>query len=309
MSANSRKIAPGLGLLLVLAAAVPFPVAAEEQDMAENPRLSLQVVEVIHYCADVDASLAFYSERLGWSVIWQAPGNLAVLDAGGAYQAVLVAARWSSKWEEGQAVPPPLLSLQSQDLAADLEILAARGLPGIVVQGDPEDMLFASIPFVEGLELFAWQDSEPGGASKVAEEYRKRGGTERRYKLGECIYFVDDIAPAMSLLMEKLGFTVKEQHGEVYTALHIGEGPVVGLFDLPALLRQPVFSPGPGRTRLFFECPDLDAEHARQEAAGALPGEVFREPDGLAWFSTGDPDGNPITFWRFSPPAADAPAG
>ena len=150
MATYSRIFAPGLALLALLAA-VPRPVAAEEQTMADNPRLSLQVVEVLHYCADVDASLAYYTERLGWSVIWQAPGNLAVLDAGGAYQVVLVAAKWSHKWEKGQAVPPPLLSLQSQDLAADLEILAERGLPGIVVQGDPADMLFASIPFVDCL--------------------------------------------------------------------------------------------------------------------------------------------------------------
>lgn len=270
--------------------------------METKSQLSLQVVELLHYCQDVDASTAFYTDRLGWGLIWQAPGNLAVLDAGGAYQVVLIAAKWVPGWGEGHPVPAPRLSLQSQNLAADLRILRERGLPEIELQGDPKDMLFANIPFVENKQFFAWQDGQAASATKSVEDYRARGGGSQLYSLGECVFFMDDIGAALGYLMEKFGFRVKEQHGEVFTALQIGDGPVVGLFDMPTLLKQPVFSPGTVRTRLFLECPDIQAEHARQAASGAKPGELHSEADGLGWFSTADPDGTAMTFWQFSPP-------
>ena len=65
--------------------------------------LTLQVVEVLHYAADVDRSIEFYERRLGWPVIWRSPGNMAMLDAGGAYQLTLVAAKWAPDWAAGSA--------------------------------------------------------------------------------------------------------------------------------------------------------------------------------------------------------------
>ena len=57
----------------------------------------------------------------------------------------------------------------------------------------------------------------------------------------------------------------------------------------------------PARVRLFLECPDIQAERARQEAGGAGPGELQSNDDGLSWFSTADPDGNLLTFWQYAP--------
>jgi hypothetical protein len=55
--------------------------------------------------------------------------------------------------------------------------------------------------------------------------------------------------------------------------------------------------------RLFLECPDIGAEHQRQEEGGAAPGELRSSTDGLSWFSTADPDGNLLTFWQYTPPS------
>lgn len=268
--------------------------------MAQTSELTLQVAELIHYCADVDAAVRFYRDRLRWRLVHEAPGNLALFDVAGVYRLALLPARWAEDWQTADGLPAPLLSLESRDLHADRQLLAQRGMPELEVDGTAETMLRLTIPLTDGLRLFAWQDSA-GTGSGWEDSATAGGGGNARYALGECVYFVDAKEQAQTLLTDKLGFLVKFTHGSVYTALAIGDGPVVGLFDLPLLQRAPVFSPGPVRTRLFLECHDLQAEHRLQLEYGAAPGEVVLATDGLRWFSTADPDHNLMTFWQYKP--------
>lgn len=254
---------------------------------------------MLHYAADVDKSIEFYEQRLGWPVIWRAPGNMAMLDAGGVYQLTLVAAKWAPDWAEGAAVPGPQLALESKDLKADVALLESRGLSGLELGGDPASMLTSALTDPAGIELFVWQDTTDAPATRVVEEYNARRKPTPLYSLGECLFFVDDLASAERFYTETLGFAVHTRHGDVFTGLKRGDGPVLGLYYWTRWWEQPAPETPPAPVRLFLECPDIAAEHARQQSGGAEPGELQASNDGLRWFSNADPDGNVMTFWQF----------
>lgn len=269
--------------------------------MDTEQNLSLQVIEVLHYAADVDQAIEFYRDQLGWPVIWQSPGNMAMLDAGGVYQLTLVAAKWTPGWQNGQSVPGPQLALESQDLKADLALLEERGLTGLEIGGDPASMLTSAITDPAGIELFVWQDTTDAPATKVVEQYKATRQGAPLYSLGECLFFVDEMAECERFYTRTLGFEITDRHGEVFTSMQRADGPVLGLYHWPHWWEQPVTGDPPARVRLFLECPDIAAEHARQLAGGAAPGELNANEDGLSWFSTADPDGNLLTFWQYAP--------
>lgn len=270
---------------------------------AESDGLTLQIVEVLHFAADVDKTIQFYEEQLGWPVIWRSPGNMAMLDAGGVYQLTVVAAKWLPDWAEGAPVPGPQLALESKDLKADVALLASRGLSGLAIGGDPASMLTSALTDPAGIELFVWQDTTDAPATKVVEEYNAQHKPEPIYSLGECLFFVDDMAAAERFYTETLGFQVHNRHGEVFTGLRRGDGPILGIYHWPRWWEQPVPEAPPAPVRLFLECPNIDEERARQQSGGANPGEMKSSPGGLKWFSTSDPDGNLLTFWQFRPPS------
>jgi|GEM_PF-2295922 len=265
--------------------------------------LTLQVIEVLHYAAGVDEAIEFYRDKLGWPVIWQSPGNMAMLDAGGVYQLTLVAAKWTPGWERGQPVPGPQLALESRDLKADAALLRARGLADVEVGGDPASMLTSAISDPAGIELFVWQDTTDAPATKVVEEYKAGRQGAPLYSLGECLFFIDDMAAGERFYTGTLGFEITDRHGEVFSQMRRAGGPVLGIYHWPRWWEQPVSGDPPARVRLFLECPDIAAEHARQLAGGAAPGELHDNQGGLSWFSTADPDGNLLTFWQYAPPA------
>jgi catechol 2,3-dioxygenase-like lactoylglutathione lyase family enzyme len=274
-----------------------------DQPGAQAAELTLQVVEVLHYAADVDKAIEFYEEKLGWPVIWRSPGNMAMLDAGGVYQLTIVAAKWAPDWAEGGPVPRPQLALESKDLRADIALLESRGLTGLSIGGDPASMLTSAIMDPAGIELFVWQDTTDAPATKVVEEYNAQRKPAPLYSLGECLFFVEDMAAAERFYTETLGFQVHNRHGEVFAGLRRGAGPILGLYHWPRWWEQPVPDAPPAPVRLFLECPDIAAEHQRQNEGGAAPDELRSSNDGLSWFSTADPDGNLMTFWQYTPPS------
>jgi len=274
--------------------------------MTDSPDLTLQVAEIIHYSADIPAAIEYYHGQLGWPLVIQMGDNLAVLDAGGAYQLTVVTAAWTPDWEPGKPVPGPQLSLESTDLAADCALLEQRGLAGLEIGGDPVNMPALDIPGPENLALFTWQDLQAKPGPSAIEKHRAQQKPEDvLYTLGECLLFVEDLPAAESFFIDKLGFSVKERHEDLFTALRRGEGPVVGVYHRPRWWEAPDELPVMP-VRLFLECPDLKAEHARQVAAGANPGAIKEKGAGLSWFSSTDPDGNTITFWQFKPTTSDS---
>jgi len=269
--------------------------------MVARHELSLQIVEVLHYSLDVDKSVGFYEGKLGWPVIWQSPGNLAIIDAGGAYQVTVVAAQWIPGWKDGDPIPAPKLAMESQDLASDKAVLTERKLHGLVISGDPASMLTMEIADPEGFQIFVWQDSAGAGATKMVEDYKAESQPPARYTLGECLFFVVDMPGAEKFYTDKLGFSVRSRHGEAFTGLSRKDGPVLGLYDSTKWWDSDSAVPA-GTVRLFLECPDISAEHVRLNAAGAAPGTLCDSGDGLRWFSVADPDGNTMTLWQYESP-------
>ena len=268
--------------------------------MATNHSHTLAVVEILHYSSDVDAAAEFYQGKLGWPLIWQFKGSLAGFDAGGAYLLTLVAAKFVDGWKEGSVVPVPRLSLQSKDLQADSTVLAARGLAALEISGEPATMLSADLLTIEGIELFIWQEGEGSPATKVVEEYRAKRQPEAIYSLGECVFFVNDKPKAEAFFTAKLGFEVTGNHGDVFCAMQLNGGPILGLYDWPEWWEKPDKDAAPAATRLFLEAPELAKEHSRQVEAGVNPGGLKQNGSGLQWFSIADPDGNTITLWQYS---------
>lgn len=265
--------------------------------------LTLQIVEMIHYGLDVESSVAFYRDRLGWPVVWHSPGNVAILDAGGAYILVVCAAKWSKGWAEGAPLPKPQASFESKNLEEDLKLLSSLGVDGVGnIEGDPESMMAAELKDPEGIEHFLWQDMHGlHEATKTAGAYYEKQSAEPLYKLGECVLFVNDIAAEERFYAEKLGFEVVSRHGGVFAGMRKNGGPVLGLYRWTGWWEKPVPDAPEAAVRLFLECPDILAEHARQAELGASPGKLREDEDGLKWFTSADPDGNEMSFWQFAP--------
>ncbi len=263
--------------------------------------LNLKVIEMLHYVTDVDKSLEFYNCKLGWPIIWQSPGNMAMIDAGGVYQLTIVSTKLVTGWEAGMPVPPPKLAFESRSLNTDAVILRERGLADLEVSGDPTDMLFTNFIDPEGINIMIWQDTGDAPAAQVVDQYKAARAVEPIYKLGECILFVNDLNASRDFYTSTFGFEVHEQHGDKFYGMRLNDGPVVGLYNWSGWWDKPVGEITGNRVRLFFECPDIASEHSRHEESGIIPGEHKTSDDGLNWFSIDDPDGNTMTFWQFKP--------
>lgn len=267
--------------------------------MDTSRSLTLEVIEVLHYCSDVDTAVEFYHSKLGWPVIWQFKGSMAGIDAGGAYLLTLVAAKLTEGWREGAPVPTPKLALQSKDLKADSAALQKRGLAPLDITGDPATMLSADLATIEGIELFVWQDTAGSPATKVVGEYKATLQPKAIYPLGECVFFVNDKLAAEEYFTTKLGFEVTERHGDAYCAMKLNGGPILGLYHWPDWWDRPGKDTPKAAARLFLESPDIAAEHSRQVSAGINPDGLKSNDGGLHWFKAADPDGTEMTFWQF----------
>ncbi|HEX9744564.1 MAG TPA: VOC family protein [bacterium] len=267
--------------------------------MADQKDLKMNIIEILHYTNDVEKSLEFYHGKLGWPIVWQSPGNMATIDAGGVYQLTIVATKWVDGWETGMPVPPPKLAFQSLDLNSDAEVLRERGLSDATVAGVPEEMLYTDLSGPEGIKIMIWQDATGNPATQVVEEYNAGRKPDPIYKRGECVFFVNDILSNKEFYTSKFGFGITEQHGDVFYGMAINDGPFFGIYDWTKWWDKPETDTPDARTRLFIECTDIEEEYSRIKDSGAAPGEFKKADDGLNWFSLDDPDGNTMTFWQF----------
>ncbi len=101
--------------------------------------------------SDFDASLAFYRDRLGWSLVasWgDAPGSRgAVLQSGGGVEVVLAEPHPDEDddaWRSGRRGTQPTVHLQTDDLEARFERLGA----GEHVRIEPQDTHWGTRWFV-----------------------------------------------------------------------------------------------------------------------------------------------------------------
>ena len=273
--------------------------------MIDANELNLEVIEVLHHVTDVDRAIEFYNGKLGWPIIWQSPGNMAMMDAGGVYQLTLVGTKSVQDWEEGTPVPPPKLAFESKNLESDVVILTGRGLVGIELSGDPKEMLYTNFSDTEGIPMMIWQDSEDGPVAQVLKEYEAKGIPDPIYKQGECIFFVNDLEASKDFYISKFGFEIHEQHGKSFYGLRLNGGPIVGLYKWTDWWDKPTDEITEAKVRLFFECEDCASEHGSQTEAGLNPGQQKSTKDGVLWFNLDDPDGNRMTFWQFK---AESPA-
>lgn len=266
----------------------------------------IEVAEVLHYFSDFEQTKEFYTDKLGWPVFFEAPGELLILDVRGHYQLGLVNARWTPGWENGEPVPVPQISFQCADLRRAHAALADAGCETSDVGGDPETMLTMELTDPWGNTLYFWQDASSAGSATGVEHEPfsaklQLEGVPRAsspYGFGETLYYVDDLERAVDWYTRYLGLEASTRHGEAYTALQLDEGRTLGLMNLADWFDTPAegIKLPPRLSLMVF---DIAAEHARLAEAGIDVGVLKESGEGLKWFSFQDPDGVWMTCWRY----------
>ncbi|MCH7471403.1 VOC family protein [bacterium] len=278
---------------------------------------NLRVAELIYFTSDLDRSVEFYNGLLGWEFENYKDWGLAIFDVGGKYKLLVMrASAWDSKWKEGEPLPRPILSLESDDLAAAVARLRQAGCDVDEVQKNSDVMLSSRLRDPQGGEVFMWQDTS--GDAKMPEGKKVEGSSARKevpaarsarlpYPFVEALYFYNDLEQVVKYYTEKVGFTEMFWHGSVYVALDVDGKHPFGLMRWRDWFDAPAEGETPGPPRLALEAGDIAAEYNRLEEAGTDIGPLKGKPSSLQWATLADPDGNELTFWHYAKKGSSRP--
>lgn len=118
--------------------------------------MRLHATEITTYTDDLDRAVDFYSRTLGFRVLRRYGWGFALLDAGGVHLGLMTRDQALPELD-GRTVPH--LSVQSANLAADLEHLRQGGFAVGKVAGSAPGPRAAIVRDPDGNALFLWEDA------------------------------------------------------------------------------------------------------------------------------------------------------
>lgn len=121
--------------------------------------MSRRVTETLYFVSDVEAAIEQYVEGLGFRLVEVEDWGFALLEApGGAHVGLLSVRTWDPGWKPGAPIPPPRVSIQTDDIDGEVARLAAAGVWVSTVRGEPGTVRVATIRDLDGNRLFLWDD-------------------------------------------------------------------------------------------------------------------------------------------------------
>ncbi len=122
--------------------------------------MALKLCEVLYFSHDFDAAVRWYSEVLGIRLKGRYDWGFAEFDIAGVQFGLMQREVWQDEGLATEALPAPRLSLQVDDLEAEVARLKAAGADVDQVTGEPGTMRGVDLRDGLGNHLFLWEAPE-----------------------------------------------------------------------------------------------------------------------------------------------------
>lgn len=121
--------------------------------------MAWRMTETLTFVSDLSAAVANYVEGFGFRVVEIEDWGFALLELpGGGRLGLLAATTWDPGWKPGSPLPQPRLSLQTDDIDAEVARLSAAGVWVSPIRGEPGTVRVATLRDRDGNRLFLWDD-------------------------------------------------------------------------------------------------------------------------------------------------------
>ena len=121
--------------------------------------MAWKVTETMVQVKDLDAAIAFYTERLGFTLIEQQEWGFAMLTPDGTAKiGLLTVTAGNPGWKEGDKLPAPRVSLQTDDIEAEVARLREAGVDVDEVKGDAGTLRAVGFRDLDRNKYFLWDD-------------------------------------------------------------------------------------------------------------------------------------------------------
>jgi catechol 2,3-dioxygenase-like lactoylglutathione lyase family enzyme len=124
--------------------------------------MAIRITETIYFVHDLDNAIAYYTERIGFTLDVRYEWGFAVLDAPGGKVGLMTESSWDREYPDTDALPLPRIALQTDDFEAETQRLISSGVNLGSIKGVPGAR--QSVCFFDHDEnvFYLWYDpSEP----------------------------------------------------------------------------------------------------------------------------------------------------
>lgn len=121
--------------------------------------LERRAQETLYYVSDLDAAIAFYTDKLGLTLIERFEFGFALIDADGLGSTIgLMDASLHGADDLGHGHPRPRLVFQVADIEAQVASLKEQGVMVTAVSGEKGQTRAAHFYDLDGNRFFLWED-------------------------------------------------------------------------------------------------------------------------------------------------------